>query len=72
MNTGFYVVTMGASHSKLTVGTARAKPAFVPLHSLENPTCKAHKLKQSGAQIDTVPWTPAWVHDGGHLRSANN
>lgn len=26
-------------NEKLTVGTANAKPAFVPLHSLENPSC---------------------------------
>lgn len=27
--------------------------------------------KQSGGQSDTVPWNPARVHDGEHLKSAN-
>lgn len=38
----FTAVTIGLSNPKLTVGTARANPAFVPLHSLEIPSCKAY------------------------------
>jgi hypothetical protein len=46
----------------------------------KSPTCRMILLKtsrvplywkQSGGQIDTVPWTPACVHDGEHLKSAN-
>lgn len=30
---------------KLTVGTANAKPAFVPLHNLPNPSCNNQLTK---------------------------